>query len=1119
MSTKRFRVAFSFAGEKRAFVERVAALLADCFGEAQILYDKYCEAEFARYDLGIYLPRLYSEQSDLIVPVLCSNYDQKHWTGWEWVHIYGLLTKTDGERVMPCRFDYATADGLSPVSGFVELDNKTPEQLATLILERLAVNEHRPKDYYTCTAKFVRNDATSRQPSVKVPYSNLPQVQPSFERDTTSAHPPTRDFFISYTKPDRAWAEWIGWMLEEAGYTIFIDVWDFRPGSNFSIEMDKGTQCRQTIAVLTQNYLKARYTKPEWAAAFADDPEGDNRKFIPIRVEDFNPSGLLKSIVYVDFVGVDSHQEARQRLLNALKERGKPDTPPIFPGDLNLDAALEIAATERAKPDSQPSFPALADRIIEQTANPFLPLYGGIEEADQFFNCESLLKTVFELLNTNHNLALIGKHNSGKSSLLRAIVRQAPKRLTVDRAPIYLDLTNVFAEEDFFEDLCEAIGLEQLEGKALVRKLNKEKGKHKYLLLLDEVERFCQEGFTRRIREQLHGIANTNDSPIKLVIAARVSLDQLFPDSNQDREVTPIENICMEQGVPAWTEVMCREFIINRLNGSPFKFSDQEIAQLVKGSDGNPQQLIQTCHELYNQYRMTYTELEVKQEEQVSQTTKLPPKLPHGAEKFTMMSILAQFQQAKTASEIAALGINKFPIDLLHPITWKAMQRFGHVISDTKTAAGSASRTSKAFSSNRALGELQNILDYIDDVPEAERGVIEEIVKQWRNALLDMATSGGEQTITTPVQNPYIVGDPVEGNLFVGREDVLRQLEELWLMGQQMQSVVLYGHRRMGKTSILRNAAKTVGAGLRLVYVNMLRSASAESISDVLLAITDELAAVMNVPPPSDEEMMAQPMRTCDCYLKRILDNLSNDETLIIAIDEFEKIEELIDTGKLAPDFIAYLRGLVQMSPKLGFAFAGLHTLEEMTQDYFNPFFASVIPIKVGFLQPGAVHQLLANPGGEFLLDYDRAALDLIYQLTSGQPYLTQLVGFQLVRRYNNLVFEQGREQSAIFTVADVDTVTTDPEFFQLGRYYFTGVWDQAGLDVPEQRPVLTALAPHPDGLSLDDLAHTARLSPTQLTAALTRLDRHDVVTVDNNQARIRVELFRRWLQQQQPQE
>lgn len=148
MSAKRFRVAFSFAGEKRAFVDKVAAILAKRFGREAILYDKYHRPEFARYDLGIYLPKLYSEQSDLIVPVLCPDYDAKRWTGWEWVHIYGLLTKTDGKRVMPSRFEHANADGLSHAAGFIELDDESPEQFATLILQRLALNEGKEQDYY-----------------------------------------------------------------------------------------------------------------------------------------------------------------------------------------------------------------------------------------------------------------------------------------------------------------------------------------------------------------------------------------------------------------------------------------------------------------------------------------------------------------------------------------------------------------------------------------------------------------------------------------------------------------------------------------------------------------------------------------------------------------------------------------------------------------------------------------------------------------------------------------------------------------------------------------------------------------------------------------------------------
>ncbi len=179
--TKRFRIAFSFAGEKRDFVAQVAAILAERFGEDKILYDKYHEAEFARHDLGIYLPKLYGEQSDLIVPVLCPNYDAKRWTGWEWLHIYGLLTKSEGQRVMPTRFEHAEVDGLSHAAAFVELDDKTPDDLARLILERLALNEGKPKDFYT---KPPPSDARPAQTSIP---NNLPRLQPFFGREAELA--------------------------------------------------------------------------------------------------------------------------------------------------------------------------------------------------------------------------------------------------------------------------------------------------------------------------------------------------------------------------------------------------------------------------------------------------------------------------------------------------------------------------------------------------------------------------------------------------------------------------------------------------------------------------------------------------------------------------------------------------------------------------------------------------------------------------------------------------------------------------------------------------------------------------------------------------------------------
>src|ERR1051325_8661985 len=114
-----------------------------------------------------------------------------------------------------------------------------------------------------------------------------------------------RDFFVSFTAADRDSAEWIASVLEASGYTTFFQDWDFRPGSNFVLEMHKAAALADhTTPVLSPDYLSALFTQPEWAAALVLDPTGVKRSLIPVRVRPCEPDGLLKPIVYADLVGL-----------------------------------------------------------------------------------------------------------------------------------------------------------------------------------------------------------------------------------------------------------------------------------------------------------------------------------------------------------------------------------------------------------------------------------------------------------------------------------------------------------------------------------------------------------------------------------------------------------------------------------------------------------------------------------------------------------------------------------------------------------------------------------------------------------------------------------------------
>jgi hypothetical protein len=141
-----------------------------------------------------------------------------------------------------------------------------------------------------------------------------------------------RDFFISYTSADRAWAEWVAWQLEDDGYSTVLRAWDFRPGDNFVVRMrDALEQADRTIALLSAAYLASPYATDEWTGAFLHDKDHKGR-LLPVRIEACELPRLLATRVYIDLVGL-GRQQARTQLLEGVEQgRRRPKREPGFGG-------------------------------------------------------------------------------------------------------------------------------------------------------------------------------------------------------------------------------------------------------------------------------------------------------------------------------------------------------------------------------------------------------------------------------------------------------------------------------------------------------------------------------------------------------------------------------------------------------------------------------------------------------------------------------------------------------------------------------------------------------------------------------------------------------------------
>ncbi|HFK1806192.1 toll/interleukin-1 receptor domain-containing protein [Bacillus cereus] len=142
------------------------------------------------------------------------------------------------------------------------------------------------------------------------------------------------DFFISYNSKDKGVAEWISYILEENDYKVFIQAWDFAAGNNFGIEMQNGaSKSKHTLALLSNNYIESSFTQPEWVSAFVEDPTGEKRKLIPVRISEVKLEGLLPGIIYIDLVGKNDENQAINEILSGVQMgRKKPLSRPAFPG-------------------------------------------------------------------------------------------------------------------------------------------------------------------------------------------------------------------------------------------------------------------------------------------------------------------------------------------------------------------------------------------------------------------------------------------------------------------------------------------------------------------------------------------------------------------------------------------------------------------------------------------------------------------------------------------------------------------------------------------------------------------------------------------------------------------
>ncbi len=478
---------------------------------------------------------------------------------------------------------------------------------------------------------------------------------------------------------------------------------------------------------------------------------------------------------------------------------------------------------------------------------------------------------------------------------------------------------------------------------------------------------------------------------------------------------------------------------------------------------------------------------------------------------YTHISHLAGAAKLKSHLPSADEAIRPDVIDFL--------SRLKQLADDIATANQSNSLLIQQASLLRANSTFEVLRRSIcREVVSPEFRLLQQIVKQWSHFVREAGGEAG-RLIQNPlfIKNPYIIGTPVTGEALIGREDILRRIaDELFATPGHCPSIVLYGHRRMGKSSILRSLSGYLSSpDIKVVDFNMQILGHISNTGELLYALSRQIyrsltsEQIQNFTEPERSKFIDQnPYHALDdCF--QTLNPVLLGRSLIIAIDEFEKIEEKIEKGQLSENLLEFFRGLTQTYPWFSLVFAGLHTLEEMCYSYWHPFFTS-IPIRVSFLPFDAAEQLIMQANH---IAYEDEVISQIVQLTNGQPYLIQLIGHTLVAYLNRNLLNQRRPDStfAIFNSEDLQKVLDSPEFYSIGNAYFRGIWQQAFTSsVTGQIEILKQLAMQP--MSAEQLLQATGFPPSKVTSALRTLQEHDVVIFKNSSYTYTVELMRKWV-------
>jgi hypothetical protein len=291
--------------------------------------------------------------------------------------------------------------------------------------------------------------------------------------------------------------------------------------------------------------------------------------------------------------------------------------------------------------------------------------------------------------------------------------------------------------------------------------------------------------------------------------------------------------------------------------------------------------------------------------------------------------------------------------------------------------------------------------------------------------------------------NPYVPGKPITTlKMFFGRERDLEYIRSNLSHDageSQGRVIILEGHRRTGKTSLLhhlegKKSAPSILAPRIPIYLpidSYIPFTSARLFYKMSYTIYTALHRL--------EYPIAQPVwadfqsdfgMAWHHYLEAAAE-ATDGSGLVLMFDEFQIIEERRAAGDLDRDVYWVLRADIQEARQIDFILAGTMRLEDIVRQHDAALF-NIGPVRIlRSLDENNTRMLIREPVREQKIIYDEDAVDLILALTSSYPYYVQLLCSVLFNYLND-------RQKKRAMRADVERIV--PTVLEEGTTQFTSI-------------------------------------------------------------------------------